>query len=164
MEVKDYIAYHIKKVNETNNYNIGDFITQQKRTLSDFKDNKNTIEEIFERVRETRFPALPSRLSALFVCSNEENIDTWAYYKYGRNKIEYYIFELSLTGSLYWVDARYYNESVANISGISVNKEKAAFSYWTSESNKDTINNEEVEGLFIGEAKIVNVVKKMHLA
>ncbi|MFV0585856.1 DUF2441 domain-containing protein [Bacteroides reticulotermitis] len=160
MEVKNFKAYHLKKVEEENNYDIGQFIIEKKRRLSDFTSPKIEIETAFENIRKNKYPTLLSRLSALFVCPDEENVKTWAYYKYGRQKIEYYVFELSLTGNLYWVDACHYNESF--IDNTNLDYEKAANLYWTSESNKHVVKNYEAEGLFTGRAEVISIVKKMN--
>lgn len=103
-------------------------------------------ETIFEEIRTTYFPNLPSRKYCIWVCEREA-IPFW------QNKLrlgnDYSIYELNLTGIMHKADEKYLKAEILPADQIRSN----AFKYWTGTND---LNPLEQEILFEGIVEIKN--------
>ena len=159
MEVSNYKIGRIVKIEDLQRYIVGQSLSQPQIIANpNFSPKKLQIEDIFEDVRMTNFPDLPSRLNSLFVFPLEERHEQeWLSIMYPKLNVEYVLLTLVLNGNLYWFDANYYNDSYyADENSIKRN----ALNYW--QVINDYLQLPLVEGLFIGNAIVENIEVKYY--
>lgn len=149
MKVVEYKAYHLSLCDNE----IGTIWPNINREYKEW--NRKLTEEILENYRDSS-KILVNRKTSLFVCSSLDNVREW-YIKKFKNKNPF-VYTLELTGDLYWVNDRYYEDLFEFITNDMRNTQKEkliAFNYWT-ELRPDSVWPIIVEGLFEGEAIIVD--------
>jgi|GEM_PF-4149461 len=151
MKVVKYKAYHLSLCdNET-----GTLWPDINREYIEW--NRKLTEETLEYYRDSS-RILVSRKTSLFVCSSLDNMREW-YIKKFKNKNPF-VYALELTGDLYWMDGKHYEDLFEFITnGIrNTQKEKQIVSnYWT-EVRPDSSWPIIVEGLFNGVALITDKI------
>ena len=150
MEVVKYKAYRIVDTTRGEKYKVGDELPIEQYSFDDYSANKKQIEQKLEENRPSDFP---QRNKALFVFpESEHDYETiWANAKYNHNEREYFLLELELTGSLYWLNAACYICPFSNQS-----------EYWKEIDEADFSHDMDIEGLFTGTAIIKKIVRKRH--
>lgn len=162
MEVANYKAYRIVDTEQGAKYKVNDVLPIEHYNTDDYSSNKKAIEQILEEIRPD---ALPSRNKALFVFPESEHDyeSVWTNFKYNHNEKEYLLFELELTGKLYWLNADTYNKGIALQNIFPEEAEKLIKAYWVEIQESDFTDNMDIEGLFTGTAIIKKIVRKKHL-
>ncbi len=160
MEVRNYLAYRVVPVEQARQLTEGDIIPiPQKDDSLVCSPKKKTAEDLFESVRESYNPYLPSRLSVLFVLPyKEERVQYWLFSHYSHTDFDYGLLTLKLTGELCWCDESLFT---ASFFPKPEPPEEKALNYWKSAGNnyaEFTIP----EGLFSGIATIISVEFKVH--
>lgn len=127
-------------------------------TNPNYSSKKLHIEEIFEDIRITDYPDLPSRKNALFVFPLEKKHEQeWLNIFYPKLNVEYILLTLVLDGDLYWFDADSYNGCYyADENSIKHN----ALNYWRVIDDYSQLPL--IEGLFIGDAIVENIEVKFY--
>lgn len=158
MKVSKYKAYRIVDAQVGATYNIGDELSIPHYNMDDYSPEKKTIEQILEATRPNNFP---SRNEALFVfpASQNDYESVWANYKYSHTERDYLLLELELAGDLYWLNADLYNGPLFN-----QNQRQKAKEYWKEIAETDFTRDMDIEGLFVGVAKIIKIQPKRHLS
>ena len=149
MEVINFKAYHLSLCDNE----IGTIWPDINREYKEW--NRKLTEEILENYRDSS-RILVNRKTSLFVCSSLDNVREW-YIKKFKNKNPF-VYTLELTGDLYWMDDRHYEDLFEFISNgmRNLQKEKqVALNYW-DEVDKDATYPFIVEGLFYGKALVVD--------
>lgn len=118
-------------------------------------ENKIAMEDILEDVRRKSFSQMPSRRLSMFVIPSVELADEWASRLYFHKPTDYYLLKLSLIGDLVWLDSDKLTTMMT---------EETAAEYWSSELSEQDLTSTDIvpEGLFIGSAKIEEVILKHH--
>lgn len=119
--------------------------------------NRKLTEDILEYYRDFS-SILTNRKISLFVCSSLDNVKEW-YIKKFKNQNPF-VYTLELTGDLYWVNDKYYEDLFEFITNGMRNTQKEkqmALNYWT-EVRPDSVWPIIVEGLFEGEAVIIDKI------
>ena len=158
MKVVNYKAYRIVDTKVGATYNIGDELLMPRYNIDDYSTEKKAIEQILEGNRPDNFT---SRNEALFVFpeSQYDYESVWTNFKYSHSEREYLLLELELTGELYWLNAVHYNSPFFN-----QNQQQNAQEYWKEIAETDFTGDMEIEGLFVGTAKITEIKRKRHLS
>ena len=148
MKVEKYIAYHIC-TNYFEDTNVLENIIRKCENI-----NRSRTEEILENHRPC--DVVVSRMNALFVCYDKENVEFWINKKFKNKPL--YIYKLELTGNLYWFDAFFYEEIFECINSNDLNQrvESLSNSYW-KEINPEKKYPALVEGLFTGKVIIKEI-------
>lgn len=157
-KVLDAIAYHIV-FDLTEKYSVGDKITTP---ITKKRNIKYNAELEIMRPKE-----LPLRSQALFVCKKED-INNWII-EFGLHPNEvkrFKVLTLELNGNLFWFDKekfiKFHFERNARLNEV-VDSTKYANEYWasllTNEQFQNKVFDKQVtyEGLFYGEAKIIDI-------
>lgn len=146
MLVENKIVYRLVREPE---FKIGDHICSR-------NEAKAEMEDILEVVRRRAFGHMPSRRLAMFVMPSADLAEEWASRLFFNRPTEYLLLKLSVTGDLVWLDSDRLTTMMT---------EEAAAEYWGSEfSEEDWASTDIVpEGLFVGCAKIEDVVQMHHL-
>lgn len=158
MKVANYKAYRIVDAHNGAAYNVGDELAIPHYTMNDYSPKKRIIEQILEDNRPDNFP---SRNEALFVfpASQCDYESVWTNLKYSHSEREYLLLELELTGDLYWLNAEHYNSPSFN-----QNQQQKAKEYWKEIAEVDFTRDMDIEGLFVGTAKITDITHKRLLS
>jgi len=110
---------------------------------------KEECENSFEDIRLKYYRTCPPRNKCLFVC-NKNNIQEWYNIltkgKDGSKLKAVKIFEVELTGNLFWADASIYEDYWNKIDT------KSIIDYWEGKVNQK----DKVEGLFVGNVRIID--------
>lgn len=157
MQITDLKVGRIVPIEAKDQYQVGQVLFQPHPKINpDYSERKLTIETVFEDVRNTMFPHLPSRQSSLFVfpIDDVKYKEEWLNILYPHQNAEYVLLTLSLTGELLWFDSDFYNDCL--LFDISPSKlEEQARLYW--KPKEDYSNLPQIEGLFVGEATIEKI-------
>ena len=160
MKVIDYKVGRIVPIEANGQYQVGQVLFQpQPKINPNYSPRKLMIENIFENVRNAKFPHLPSRKSSLFVFPMNEvkYEEEWLNILYPHRNAEYVLLTLSLTGELLWFDSDFYNECQLYSNNIPKLREQAS-QYW--KPIEDYLDLPQIEGLFIGTAIVENIEVK----
>lgn len=152
MQVDKITAYHIHRLGKYDEcwakgkeMSFGEYETNTDK-LDEKK--KEECEKAFENIRIKNYSTRPPHNKCLFV-SNENNIQAWYNIltkgKDGSKLKPVKIFEVELTGNLFWADASIYEDY------WNENDTKSIIDYWEGKVNQK----DKVEGLFVGEVKIL---------
>ena len=152
MHLEKIMVYHIHRLGKYDDYwKEGNEITfGVSETNTDKLDDrkKEECENSFEDIRLKNYSTRPTRNKCLFVC-NENNIQAWYNIltkgKDGSKLKPVKIFEVELTGNLFWADASIYEDY------WNENDTKSIIDYWEGKVNQK----DKVEGLFIGQIKVI---------
>lgn len=156
MKIKNLFAYHIS----SDKYDLGECLKPKTRIFD--SEPKSKSEEFMEEIRTNKYQDNPSRLTSIFVSPDMETAKRW------RNKKGRFqpttIYEVELSGDLSAHISDYYEEcfsffdnSPYKIRTECETKEEAANKYWTEVVEFKTNDEYLVEGLFVGEAKVVGI-------
>lgn len=158
MKVVNYKAYRIVDAHNVATYKVGDKLSIPHYTMDDYSPKKRTFEQILEVNRPDN---IPPRNEVLFVFpeSQYDYESVWTNFKYSHSEREYLLLELELTGDLYWLNAEHYNSPFFN-----QNQQQKAQEYWKEIAETDFTCDMEIEGLFVGTAKITEIKRKRHLS
>lgn len=152
IKVENEIAYHIHRLGKYDEYwEKGEEISfGESETNMDKLDEKRKeeCENAFEEIRLKDYSTCPPRNKCLFVC-NENNIQAWYNIltkgKEGSKLKSIKIFEVELTGNLFWGDASIYEDY------CDMTDTKSIVDYWEGKINQK----DKVEGLFVGHVRII---------
>lgn len=156
MKVKGYKVGRIVPIESLGQYKKGQLILQPQPNINpNYSSRKLMIESMFEKIRVTDYPNLPSRQNSLFVfpIDDVKFREEWLNILYPHQNVEYVLLTLSLTGELLWFDSDFYNDCLLFESDPSKFEEQARL-YWEP---KDDYNLPQIEGLFVGTAIIENI-------
>lgn len=116
---------------------------------------KAEMEDLLEDVRRRAFGHMPSRRLAMFVMPSADLAGEWASRLFFNRPTDYLLLKLSVTGDLVWLDSDKLTTMMT---------EEAAAEYWGSELSAEDWTSADIvpEGLFVGCAKIEEVVQMHH--
>ena len=177
MDVENYIAYRIVRETEEQRveYKRGQVIDIQQYLDQSFNKIKIEVEDSFEVFRFSHANSLPSRKKALYVYpSDPEPLsrfyeDYWLEQKFHHDTQCYIRLTLSLTGCLFWFDAHYfekYAETLVpglimvnrwNKGDITTIQNSCLNSYWRHIQESEFTEDMLIEGLFVGDAIVVDM-------
>lgn len=156
MKVKEATAYHISK----GKYEIGDTLSLPKRSYEN--SVKNDTEMFMENIRLEKYSEKLSRLSSLFVSPDIETAKKWRDKKCRFQPVT--IYKLEINGELFTHKSKYFEECYSfldepqyRIQTECESKEEAANKYWDETVNFESNSDFLIEGLFVGEAKVIGI-------
>ena len=128
------------------------------------KSVKYNTEMFMENLRLEKHSEKLSRLSSLFVSPNIETAKKWRDKKCRFKPVT--IYELELTGELSTHKSKYFEECYSffdkpqyRIHTECDSKEEAAYKYWSDTVRFEGSGDFLVEGLFVGEAKVIGIIE-----
>lgn len=158
--VDQYLYDDIEKKCSENDINYKHSLLQA--TVDILKDSlkqnlKWIQEEVFENIRLTLFPDLPSRKNCLWVCENQHLEKWWELFSSKDDNFKIYdrkILELRLEGKFHKADGRLMDPDTYKIEDF----ETRARTYW----NGTILSEDRSEILFVGKAIVINVFKDLN--
>ena len=154
-------VYRVIPEDNAANIHAGDIVAipQEDKTFS-CSEAKTLTEKVFEETRIAINSEYPSRKSCLFVLPYDKTIvEQWVRAHHPHDDWDYALLTLELSGNLLWCDEDKFTS--AGIPFYAQVRESLAQEYWKSAKN-DFCGFEMPEGLFVGEAIIVDVEHKHH--
>lgn len=161
--VSNISVYRIESSDKSKLLYVGDVLSYpMNKDESLMTDSKKGIEDEFEKVRLKCYENQPSRKRGLFVIPLDLTyVNDWADIKFAKSFAEYCLLTLNLEGELIWHDADLFNHAFLPFYNNSI--EELACRYW--EGLCDSYDSTElVEGLFFGEATVLNKQIMCHKA
>ena len=156
MEVSNLQAFHIS----SDKYGLDEYLKLKNRVFDSVP--KSRSEEFMEEIRINKYKDKPSRLTSIFVSPDMETAKRWRDKK-GRFQPTT-IYEVELSGYLSVHISDYYEECFSFFDNSPYKtkiecetKEEAADKYWTEIVEFKANDEYLVEGIFIGEAKVVGI-------
>lgn len=156
MKIKNLLAYHIS----SDKYDLGEYLKPKTRIFD--SEPKSKSEEFIEEIRSNMYKDKPSRLTSIFVSPDMETAKRWRDKK--RRFKPTIIYEVELSGYLSVHISEYYEEcfsffdnSPYKVKTECKTKEEAADRYWTEIVEFKANDEYLVEGIFVGEAKVVGI-------
>lgn len=149
MKVIKFRAYHLSLCDNE----IGTIWPNINREYKEW--NRKLTEDILEYYRN--FSNISTnRKTSLFVCSSLDNVNDWFIKKFKNQNP--FVYTLELTGNLYWMNDRHYEDLFEFITNGMRNTqiEKQIASNYLTEVRPDSTYPIIVEGLFEGEAIIID--------
>jgi len=149
-----------------NSNNIGELISNCRQYVRDWYSARIYREIVFENVRIQHFSELPSRLSCIFLCEYEQDLDRWlkeipkeleTYFLYkfqAQNPDNFKLNNLPVRECCHVADAKYLENKSLDIGQLELN----AFKYWEGRNSDEPL----VEILYYGILKVLEVKQKAH--
>jgi len=180
MDVEKYIAYRIVRETEGQrpDYKRGQVIDIHQYMDHSFNEIKKEVEDAFEVFRLSYANSFPSRKKALYVFPYDPEPlsrfyeDYWLEQKFHHDSQGYIRLTLSLTGRLFWFDAYHFEKYAETVipelimvnrwsqDDIATIQNSCLKSYWRHIRESEFTEDMLIEGLFVGDAVVVDVENK----
>ena len=149
-------VYRVIPIDKAANLHLGDIVPIPKEDKNFIcAESKAKVEDVFETKRINIVPDYPSRKACLFVFPFDKDIiENFLCLAHSHNSFDYALLSLDLTGTLIWCDMDKFTVAGTPL-GTKI-RDSLAREYWES-AGADYSDFGLPEGLFVGQATIVNI-------